>query len=76
MGIFFLRDKMKVINVDSELLAIAKREVLFVHEQTSLGEDITFYNQKITPLCKWSSGQCDFFDTCKPNEWKRNMPKQ
>ncbi len=68
VGIFFLRDKAKIMNVDPELLVMAKKEIDFVHSQTSVGEDIILYNRKITPLCKWSSGQCDFYGTCKPHD--------
>ncbi len=66
VGIFFLRHKLKLMKVDSELLELAKREIELVHKHTSKKEHIEDYPRCTGPLCKWSSGQCDFYDTCKP----------
>ncbi len=68
VGIFFLRDKPKWINVDPSLLDLAKREIASVHNHTSSFEAIEHYPQTVTGLCKWSTGKCDFYDTCKPHE--------
>lgn len=62
-GIYFLKKDAKYISVDEQLLAHAKREIAFVHEQT-LSERIDDYSLKPSPLCKWSSGQCDFYGLC------------
>ena len=67
VGIFFLRHKLKMMNVDEELLKLAEREIELVHGHTSTCEHITEYPRKITPLCKWKNGQCDFYDTCRPH---------
>ncbi len=72
VGIFFLRHKLKMLNVDQELLELAKREISLVHQHTSKCEHIDEYPQHVGPLCKWSSGQCDFFGVCKPFEGKKN----
>src|SRR3989344_3840455 len=68
VGIFFLRDKAKWINVDQTLLDLAKREIESIHTHTSSFELIEHYPQTVTGLCKWSTGKCDFYDTCKPHE--------
>jgi RecB family exonuclease len=68
VGIFFLRDKPKWLNVDATLLDLAKREIECIHQHTSSFELIEHYPQTVTGLCKWSTGQCDFYNTCKPHE--------
>lgn len=73
VGIFFLRHRLKMMNVDEQLLELAKREIGLVHGHTSECSHIDGYNRKPGPLCKWSSGQCDFFEVCKPFE-KKNTP--
>lgn len=65
VGIFFLRHKLKLMNVDEELLKLAKREIELIHSHTSSTEKKEDYPKKITPLCKWKSGQCDFYETCR-----------
>tara|TARA_Y100000034_G_C6797871_1_gene357743 strand:+ start:22 stop:840 length:819 start_codon:yes stop_codon:yes gene_type:complete len=67
VGIDFLRHKKKMINVDEELLTLAKRELELVHAHTGLCEHITEYPRTITGLCKWKTGQCDFYAHCKPH---------
>lgn len=66
VGIFFLRHKSKYINVEPEMVEMAKKEIHAIHLHTSSTEHIDDYPQTITPLCKWSTGQCDFYDVCKP----------
>ncbi len=68
VGIFFLRHKLKQLNVDAELLELAKKEIGLVHAHTSQTEDIKDYPRCVGPLCKWSTGQCDFYDTCRPHD--------
>ncbi|MFC1686759.1 RecB family exonuclease [Nanoarchaeota archaeon] len=67
VGIFFLRHKLKFMDVDPELLNLARREISLVHNST-LSENVEDYPIKTSPLCKWSSGQCDFYNTCKPKK--------
>lgn len=66
VGIFFLRHKLKLMKVDEELLAFARKEIELIHQKTE-SEDIAYYPQNISGLCKWSSGRCDFFEFCKPD---------
>ncbi len=68
VGIFFLRHRLKMMNVDDELLELAKTEIELIHDHTSKTEDIKDYHRCVTPLCKWSSGQCDFYDVCQPHK--------
>ncbi len=68
VGIFFLRHKLKLMDADTELLELAKREIDLIHGHTSRTGDIEDYPRCTGPLCKWSSGQCDFFEVCKPFE--------
>lgn len=67
VGIFFLRHKLKMMNVDEDLLELAKKEIELVHAHTSSKEEMVDYPKKITPLCKWSTGQCDFYHPCQPH---------
>ncbi len=75
VGIFFLRHKLKLYQVDEELLQLARREIELIHAHTSLSKEIHEYPKKVSPLCKWSSGQCDFYDTCKPHEKENQAPE-
>lgn len=66
VGIYFLKDPDRYeysINVDAELLKFAKGEIEIMHLNTQ-SEDIKDYPKKPSLLCKFSSGQCDFYDVC------------
>jgi RecB family exonuclease len=65
VGIFFLRQKLQMIPVNEELLEHARQEIINIHRNTQ-STDINDYPKKTSPLCKWSTGQCDFFDVCQP----------
>ncbi len=67
VGIFFLRHKLKMMNVDEELLKLAAREIELIHAHTSITENKVDYPQTITGLCKWKTGQCDFYEPCSPH---------
>lgn len=66
VGIFFLRDKLKMLPSSEEMVNNAKFEIEAIHAHTSMTEDKEDYKKNITPLCKWRTGQCDFYDVCKP----------
>ena len=68
VGIFFLRHKLKMMNVDEQLMKLAQQEIELVHAHTSNFEQIKDYDRTITGLCKWRTGQCDFYETCRPHE--------
>lgn len=64
-GIYFLKDRPKFIDVDESLLEFARKEIEWVHRRTESDDKID-YPRKPGKLCKWSTGQCEFFDVCKP----------
>ncbi|MBT3298741.1 PD-(D/E)XK nuclease family protein [archaeon] len=66
VGIFFLRDKLKMLPSNEEMIKNAKFEIEAIHSHTTLTEEKGDYKKNITPLCKWRTGQCDFYDICKP----------
>ncbi len=66
VGINFLRFGEKMIDVDDSLLEEARTEIMFVHEMTG-SDNIADYSRKESGLCKWSTGQCDFYDECIKN---------
>lgn len=63
VGIYFLKEGEQVLPVNDELVMHAKFYIEQIHAST-LTEDINDYPMKPSPLCKWSSGQCDFYDYC------------
>jgi len=63
VSIWFLKDKELVVDVDEALLKDATFEIEQIHFAT-VSDVITDYPTTITPLCKWSTGQCDFYETC------------
>ena len=68
VGIFFLRQKLRMMDVDMNLIEMAKKEITEVHEHTSSCEHAHEYPRTITPLCKWRTGECNFYAVCKPKE--------
>jgi hypothetical protein len=67
VGIYFLKDKPKVIKVDTQLLEFAKREIELIHQKTE-SDDVCDYPKKQSGLCKYSTGQCEFFDVCQKED--------
>jgi CRISPR/Cas system-associated exonuclease Cas4 (RecB family) len=59
VGINFLRDVEKFLDVDDELIEHAKREIAMVHRKT-LSDSKGDYPLIPQPLCRW----CDFFNLC------------
>ena len=67
VGVFFLNDKLYLLPVDQDLLKNARFAIEQIHAQTTITENIVDYKRHITPLCKWRTGQCDFYAICKPH---------
>lgn len=63
VGINFLKFGERFIEVDDELIKLAKLECRLIQELTQ-EDHIDNYDKKTSPLCKWRTGQCDFYDTC------------
>ena len=66
VGLYFLKDPYQfeyTIPVNQDLLDFARVEieVMHINTQASAIED---YPKHVTSLCKWSTGQCDFYDRC------------
>ena len=66
VGLYLLRHGEKTIKADEKLLEFAKKECEFIHKNTQ-SEEIEDYPLKPGPLCKWSTGQCDFYNICFKN---------
>ncbi|MFC1741473.1 RecB family exonuclease [Nanoarchaeota archaeon] len=65
-GIWFLKHKDKVIDVTPQMIKNAEFEIEQIHfatESASIGD----YRKKKSGLCKYSTGQCDFYDICQKN---------
>lgn len=62
-GLYLLKHGEKTIKADEHLLNLAKKECLLIHKNTQ-SDDIEDYPLNPSPLCKWSSGQCDFYNIC------------
>ncbi|RME32049.1 PD-(D/E)XK nuclease family protein [Candidatus Woesearchaeota archaeon] len=64
VGIYFLRDGKEVLlDVTQELIDAARSEVEAVHIATQTNEE-NDYPMRPGPLCKWATGQCDFYEYC------------
>lgn len=67
VGVYFLKGQECELEVDEELVEMAKKEIEYIHNHTTT-DDIHNYPKQTSPLCKWSTGKCDFFDICRPFE--------
>ena len=62
-SLFFFKHGKKSIKVDESLVQMARDELAKVKEDTK-SEEKTDYPKCVTPLCRWATGECDFFDEC------------
>lgn len=67
VGIYFLKGRESLVDVDEELLDMARKEIERIHSATAT-KDVNHYPKKPSPLCKWSTGQCSFYDVCRPHD--------
>ncbi len=65
VGIYYLKEGEQWMNADRELVTLAKKEVEEIHVKTQSNE-IEHYPKCPSPLCKFSTGQCDFYEVCLP----------
>ncbi len=64
VGIYFLKHGQEMtLSVDEELIMHAQFHIEQIHMSTE-SDSITDYPKNETPLCKWSTGQCDFYSYC------------
>ncbi len=64
VGIWFLKHKSTIVKVTPELVKEALFQIEQIHFATE-SDDITDYKKSISPLCKYRTGQCDFYDICQ-----------
>ena len=64
VGLWFLKDKAVKIDVTPKLIKDALFEIEQIHFATE-SDKISDYPKQESGLCKWSTGQCDFYDICK-----------
>ncbi len=67
VGVFFLRNNLKLLNATPEMVVQAKEQIELIHAHTGITEQISDYKRNITPLCKWKTGQCEFYGSCNPH---------
>jgi CRISPR/Cas system-associated exonuclease Cas4 (RecB family) len=67
VGIYFLKGSERLLEVDDRLISLAKMEIANIHRMTQIQEK-PHYPMKPSRLCKWSTGQCDFFEHCYAND--------
>ena len=63
VGIYFLKHDEQSFPADELLMEYAQMECKLMQENTQT-DDINDYPKKESPLCKYSTGQCDFYDIC------------
>ena len=63
VSIWFLKDKEKVIEVDEKLVQKALEQIEDIHIKT-LSDSFEDYPKKVSSLCRWRTGQCDFYEQC------------
>lgn len=63
VGLYLLQHGEKTIKADERLLALARKECVAMHKNTQ-SDEIDDYPKKESQLCKWSTGQCDFYNIC------------
>ncbi|HME87035.1 MAG TPA: PD-(D/E)XK nuclease family protein, partial [Candidatus Nanoarchaeia archaeon] len=63
VGLYLLKHGEKTIKVDESLMKKAVLECEIIHMNTQSTE-IADYPKNVGPLCKWSTGQCDFYGIC------------
>ncbi|NTV23725.1 MAG: PD-(D/E)XK nuclease family protein [Nanoarchaeota archaeon] len=69
VGIYFLRHGVLFLEADERLVKEAQFEIEQIHLSTET-DDMEDYPKKPSPLCKWSTGECDFYKTCFKNQSK------
>ncbi len=66
VGIDFLKFGEQIMDVDEELISYAKFESELIHINTTTTKKEQ-YPMKPGPLCKFSTGQCDYYEKCFGN---------
>lgn len=64
VGLWLLKHKPVTIKVTPQLVKDALFEIEQIHFATE-SDQISDYKKNTSPLCKYSTGQCDFYDICQ-----------
>tara|TARA_Y100000310_G_scaffold345354_2_gene464085 strand:+ start:2152 stop:2973 length:822 start_codon:yes stop_codon:yes gene_type:complete len=67
-SIFFFKHGQRSIQMTKELIEKSKHELTVLKEKLSQTTEKKDYNQKVSGLCKYSTGQCDFYNLCFKND--------
>jgi len=63
VGLWILKHGETILPVTEQLIQDTKFEIEQIHLCTET-DDIIDYQKKQSPLCKWHSGQCEFYNKC------------
>ena len=69
VGIHFLRHGEEIIPVTPELLALGEEKCNEIRSLIKSDDEID-YPEKLSGLCKYKTGQCDYYDICLPRSRK------
>ncbi|MFH1063493.1 MAG: PD-(D/E)XK nuclease family protein [Candidatus Woesearchaeota archaeon] len=64
VGLWLLKHGYKEMGVTPKMVKDALFEIEQIHFATE-SDTITDYRKKESGLCKWATGQCDFYDICR-----------
>jgi len=67
VGLWFLKHGEVTMDVTEELINDARFEIEQIHLNTQT-VDMADYPKNVGPLCRWSSGECDFYRVCFGHE--------
>jgi DNA helicase II / ATP-dependent DNA helicase PcrA len=73
-ALFFFKHGKRSITVNPLLVEESKKEIMEVKAKTqsTSKED---YRKIVTPLCRWATGECDFFDKCFNSDEEYKMER-
>jgi putative RecB family exonuclease len=60
VGVYFLKDQAQFLNVDQDLIEMAKKEIELVHKGTTTENVVDYEKTKDRGACKW----CEFHELC------------
>jgi len=63
ISVWFLRDREVIVNVEPGMIDDVIKEIKEIHFRTE-SKSIDDYPKSVSRLCKWSTGQCDFYEEC------------
>lgn len=76
VGIYFLKHGEMTLPVDQDLVKHAQFHIEQIHASTQDTDSISDYPKKVSGLCKWATGQCDFYEYCFEGKTIPPLPKK